>query len=421
MGAPQPQFIPEAFSVNADPSRRNVIPINGPTAQRAGWSLGFPPQTMTPVVAGGKPMLGPDMNGVLYMLSTHTIYQQSGQPYRWNAAVAAAIGGYASGTILGSTDGVTVWFNILAGNTSDPDAGGAGWVPMYSYGITLLPPAAGGTVVLSQAQAAKGIIVISGALAGNLQVVVPNSQQRWLIVNTTTGAFTTTVKTAAGSGVAIPQGGFTGPTEVYGDGTNIYPVVAPITLPTDVAPTPNTIALRSNNGYLYATYLNQSSPLENFTISEVFAGVGDGFLRKINRANFAANFALSQFAGAAADIQVPASAVSQYFSLTGNVNGWTLRLPGGAMVQGGTVTYPGGGSPFPSGIMAFPTPWPNGLLGGPVANANTNVAGQPVNIIGDLPIIVFDSFTLATCRWRMDSNKGDGLGVVPFRWIALGY
>lgn len=312
MGAPAPQFIPEAFALNADPSRRNVIPLNGPTAQRAGWNLGFPPQVMQPVVAGGKPMLGPDMNGVLYMMSTHTFYQQSGMAYRWSADIAAAIGGYAAGSMLGSTDNVTLWFNLTNGNSTDPDAGGAGWVPMYSYGVTVLPPSTGGVVTLTAAQATKSVIVVSGALVANLQVVVPTSLRRWLIVNTTSGAFTTTVKTAAGSGVPIPQGGFAAPTEVYGDGTNIYNVVAPITLPTDVAPTPNTIPLRSNNGYLYATYLNQSSPLENFTINEVYAGAGDNFLRKISPVNFAANFLLSWFAGQVTDAQVPVSAVNQY-------------------------------------------------------------------------------------------------------------
>jgi len=312
MAAPYPVVVPKAFALNADPSRRNVIPDTTGSTQRASWDIGYPPLTMTPVVAGGKPMLGPDMNGVLYMLSTHTFYQQAGMAYRWNADVVVAIGGYAPGTILGSTDNVTLWFNLTPNNASDPDAGGAGWVPMYSYGITTLPPSNGGILTLTPAQASKSVIVISGVLAANLQVVLPNSLRRWLIVNTTSGAFTTTVKTAAGSGVQIPQGGFTGPVEVYGDGTNIYNVVAPTTIPGDVAPTPNTFALRSNNGYLYATYFNQSSALENFTINEVYAGIGDGFLRKINRANFAANFLLSQFAGQLANAQVTQANVTQH-------------------------------------------------------------------------------------------------------------
>lgn len=323
-GAPYPATLPEAFAQNADGAHRNVIPNTTVNPQRASFSLGFPPQTMTPIIAGGKPMLGPDMNGILYAMSSHTFYAQTGQPYRWNADVLVALGtGYAAGTLLGSSaavvlpnSGPTLWMNLVDGNITDPDSGGAdGWVPITSYGMTIMPPTNGGVVTLTFAQASKPVIVISGALAGNLQLVLPPQLRRWLIVNTTTGGFSTTARTPAGSGVNIPQGGFNAPVEVYGDGVNIYNVVAPVNLPIDVAPTPNTIALRSNNGYLFAVYLNQSSALENFSINEVYAGIGDGYLRKINRTNFAANFLLSWFAGQVADAQVPGSAVNQHRAL----------------------------------------------------------------------------------------------------------
>src|SRR5690348_3743323 len=182
MPAPQPVFVPKAFALNAAPARRNVIPDTTADPQRASWDVGYPPQTMTPVVAGGKPMLGPDMNGVLYMLSSHTVYQQSGQPYLWNADVVVAIVGYAAGTLLGSTDGKTLWMNLVDGNITDPDSvGAANWIPLYSYGITTLPPTNGGVVNVTNAQASKSTIVITGALTANLQVVLPNVLRRWLI------------------------------------------------------------------------------------------------------------------------------------------------------------------------------------------------------------------------------------------------
>ncbi len=437
MAAPYPVVIPKAFALNADPSRRNTIPDTTGDTQRASWNIGYPPLTMTPVVAGGKPMLGPDMNGVLYMMSSHTVYAQSGQPYRWNADVVVAIGGYAAGTILGSTDGVTLWFNLTNGNTLDPDAGGAGWVALYSYGITTLPPSNGGVLTLTPAQATKSVIVVSGVLAANLQVVLPNSLRRWLIINTTSGAFTTTVKTAAGSGVQIPQGGFTAPVEVYGDGTNIYNVVAPFTIPGDVAPTPNTFSLRSNAGYLYATYFNQNSALENFTINEVYAGIGDGFLRKINRANFAANFLLSQFAGQLANAQVTQANVTQHSAavlasaaLTGTpttptagagtsttqvastafVQNALADLSGAAntVIKFGTVAY-GGGSNVITLAFAFASAFPNACsaivgctLGGstfcqfPVKSA----AGATVQIV--------------------QRENGGGIGAGSFMYIAIG-
>lgn len=254
MGAPNPEFIPEAFAISAAPGFRNTIPAAPVTTQRASFDLGFPPLTMTPVVAGGKPMLGPDMNGILYMLSTHTVYQQTGQPYKYSADVAVAVGGYAPGTLLGSIDGMTVWLNLVNGNSDDPDSSGSlGWVPLYSYGATSIGGLVGGVRVLTPVEAAKTVIVLSGALIGNQQIVMPNHVQSWLIVNQCTGAFNVTVKTVAGVGVNVPAGGFASPTGVYSDSADVYLTFAPAALPIDVSPTANTISKRDNLGYLYTT------------------------------------------------------------------------------------------------------------------------------------------------------------------------
>ncbi len=316
-GTTYPQFIPQPFANGASGTYRNVIPNTTGASQFASFNLGFPPNVMSPVPSGGEPMLGPDMNGVLYMLSTHTMYQQTGQPYRYNASVVGVIGGYAVGTLLGSIDGSTLWYNALDNNSSDPDANGVGWVAMYAYGITTLSGIVGGVVTPALVDAAKSVIVLLGTLAANLQFVLPSLQKRrWLIVNATTGAFTTTVKTAAGTGVDVPQGGFNAPVEVWSEGTNIYNVVAPVTLPLDPNPTPNTIPVRTNTGVLLATYFNQSSAIENFPIGAVIAETtpGDGFFRKISLANFAAQIALSAFAGQVTNAQVPLSAVMQYIT-----------------------------------------------------------------------------------------------------------
>lgn len=313
MPAPYPQFLPEAFAISANPAYRNTIPAAPVTTQRASFDLGFPPLTMTPIVAGGKPMLGPDMNGILYMLSTHTIYQQSGKLYIFDAAVAAAIGGYAVGTMLASSDGTIIWYCVTANNSGDPNAGGAGWVAMYSYGLTAIAGLIGGVRVLTAVEAARPVIVLSGALVANQQIVLPNQYRRWLIVNTTTGGFTTTVKTAAGLGVIIPQGGFNAPVEVWSNTASIYNVVAPVNLPIDQNPTFLTIVQRTNAGYVLATYFNQSSGNENFAMSAIFAeAASDGYHRKISPANFQAQLNVGAFGGAVTDGQVPQSAVTQH-------------------------------------------------------------------------------------------------------------
>jgi hypothetical protein len=312
MPATYPVFIPQPFANNAAGSDRNTIPNAPVGTQRASFNLGFPPLTMTPVVAGGKPMLGPDMNGILYMLSSHTVYAQSGQPYRWSSDVASAIGGYAVGTLLGSTDGATLWYNAVAGNTSNPDAGGAGWVAMYSYGITTISGLTGGVRTLSAAEASKGVIILSGTLTANQQINLPVQYRRWLIVNTCTGNFNVTVKTPSGTGVIVPAGGLNGPVEVWCNGINIYNVVAPVNLPIDQAPNGLTIAQRTNAGYLFATYFNQSSGLENFAMTALYADAGDGYLRKISPANVQAQLPISGFPGQVSNGQVPQSAVTQH-------------------------------------------------------------------------------------------------------------
>lgn len=319
MPQPTPPLIEQAFAADAAaPYIQNPIPVAAGDPGRASFELGFPPQTMTEILAGGTPPFGQDVNGILYMLSAHIAALQAGQPYLFDATLAASMGGYAAGTVLGMADGSGLWINTIAANTTDPDGvSAAGWMPLFSQGFASIGSLIGGVRTLTPAEYRRGVIVLAGVLVGNLQVIVPSGAigaRSWLIVNTTSGAFTTTVKTAGGTGVTIPQGGFSAPVEVYGDGTNVYPTVAPLSVPLDVNPAPSTIPVRNNVGQLFATYFNSSSGLENPTIGAVIVqnSAADGYLRKISLANFAAQISLSSFAGTVSNGQVPQSAVTQY-------------------------------------------------------------------------------------------------------------
>ena len=59
----------------------------------------------------------------------------------------------------------------------------------------------------------------SGALVSNAIIVVASSSKMYLVRNGTSNAFTLTVKTAAGTGVAVPQDGKV--YSIYCDGTNV--------------------------------------------------------------------------------------------------------------------------------------------------------------------------------------------------------
>jgi len=78
---------------------------------------------------------------------------------------------------------------------------------------------AGGTdVTLTATEAKVTILEFSGVLTANINVIVPTSVWQWTVFNNTSGAFTLTIKTSGGTGIAIGQGKRA---IVYCDGTNV--------------------------------------------------------------------------------------------------------------------------------------------------------------------------------------------------------
>jgi hypothetical protein len=74
-------------------------------------------------------------------------------------------------------------------------------------------------VTLNRAQYGCRIIEFTGVLTGNRNVIVPNVPgYEWTIKDSTTGAFTVTVKTASGTGITLAH---TKTCKLWGDGTNI--------------------------------------------------------------------------------------------------------------------------------------------------------------------------------------------------------
>lgn len=409
-GAPPPPNLLEAIASSAGGGFiTNPIPETPTGTNAASIQGGFPPVTMQEEIAGGEPPLGQDINGYLFLLSSHTLWVECGQTYQYNATLAAAIGGYATGTILGMADGTGLWLNLGSGNTTNPDTGGPNWVPIAAYGSATIATT-GGTVTLTHQQAKYGVIILTGALTQNLAVNFPPTIQEWLVINNTTGAFVTTLRTSVLSsvGVTSPQGGFGSPLGVYsvGDG-NIYPTVAPLGVPIDQNPTPLTLVERTNAGYVLATFFNMSAPADNFPIGNVMyersTGGGDGFIRKISLTNFEAQVLLQGLGGQVVNGQVPFSVVSQWASalfsspaftgvptaptaapgtsttqiattayasptLTVTSNGICITFPNGAKLQAGTVNPAGG-----SAVATFPVPFTTYVFVVP-----TSVAGAAV-------------------------------------------
>lgn len=350
-GAATPQILLEPIASGAGAGFiTNPIPDAPTGTSAASVQGGFPSITMQEEIAGGKPPLGQDMNGYLFLISSHTVYVQCGQLYLFNSTLATDIGGYLAGTILGMADGTGIWMNTVNGNTSNPDTGGAGWLAIASSGIGVLSGLTSGTGTLSAALWKKTILNFSGALVGNVILIFPTiAGQQWLILNNCTGAPTLTCKTAAGSGVVIPAGGSASPTGIYCDGTNIRFSTSPLTIAIDQAPTPSTIAERDNLGNLLAVRFNGNSALENPAVGAVLVQntAADGFFRKISPANF--------FNGLKAAIIAAISGTAGVVTSGSNSNGSWYKLPDGTIEQYGFIS--GGGVGFVT--HTFPIAFPN--------------------------------------------------------------
>lgn len=120
---PQPKLLSKPW---ASDGLKNNIPAerNGGLAQEAAtYAEGFPSITMTPISVGGKPPSGKDMNGVLYEISAHTVWQNQGGRYRFDQTFCNAIGGYPKGSVLISDTLDTEYISLVEANTHNPNSG----------------------------------------------------------------------------------------------------------------------------------------------------------------------------------------------------------------------------------------------------------------------------------------------------------
>lgn len=77
-------------------------------------------------------------------------------------------------------------------------------------------------VTLTTSEASNKVLKFIGALTGDIDVIVPNVVSLYIVDNQTSGAFTLTLKTAAGTGVLVPQ---SNRNLLYSDGTNVLAAV----------------------------------------------------------------------------------------------------------------------------------------------------------------------------------------------------
>lgn len=134
MSVPAQVLMPVPFASQGD---KNTIPVTPSTetgqSNYASYQKGFPPVTMTQLVAGGLPPQGMDMNGILFALSSSVGFMQSGGLPTFDADFASTIGGYPLGAVLQSNDGASAYVSTIANNTTDfnesTESIGTSWLP----------------------------------------------------------------------------------------------------------------------------------------------------------------------------------------------------------------------------------------------------------------------------------------------------
>jgi len=75
----------------------------------------------------------------------------------------------------------------------------------FAFNYTVIPLPASGTYTLSTAEQNLIAYKFTGALTGNIAVIVPPTVQQYWVDNSTTGAYTLTVRTSASAGYSVTQ------------------------------------------------------------------------------------------------------------------------------------------------------------------------------------------------------------------------
>ena len=137
--------------------------------------------------------------------------------------------------------------------------------------------AGGLNVTLTQDEQRREILVFTGALTANINVIVDDTPWQWIVFNNTTGAFSLTIKTAAGTGISVAQGKRS---ILHGDGVNAQratdehllisggTLTGPLTLAADPKAALHAVAARNLTKAIFGlTYDNGTDALNDLNIN----------------------------------------------------------------------------------------------------------------------------------------------------------
>lgn len=166
---------------------------------------------ITDAVLGGA---GAVANAPLLNLSNRTKYLKAHiDALEAGTYIPATVAPLNSPTLTGDPKAPTP-----AAGDSDTSIATTAFAQYLNSGVLTKSVAGGSNVTLSAVEAGAGIILLTGVLTAAIALILPVNG-KWVIVNNTTGAFALTAKTAAGTGIVVPQ---TKALILAGDGTNIF-------------------------------------------------------------------------------------------------------------------------------------------------------------------------------------------------------
>lgn len=375
----QPKLLPIPF---ADTGSKQNIPNDsqiGITAGRASYTDGFPPLTRTPLAAGGVPPFGTDFNGVLNDITAALRWSQSGAGYPFNTDFNTAVNGYPKGARIPTSTLDGYWLNTVDGNTNNPEVSGSattGWVPSGFYGTTAITGLSGSSVTLTTLQAGRDRITLAGTLTANINMVMPAWIKRWEVVNNCVGAFSVTVKTPNGSGVAVPA---QNSAFLQGDGANINQSAPPGSL------------LRVQVFTASGTYTPTPGAKKAIVRGVGGGGGGGGCPATTSSQQSTSGGGQSgAYAEVSLDSLLPSYAITVGSAGTAGTKAPTAGGNGGATIMAGVVTIPGGAGGY-AGAAVTPTisvgSITNGAVYPTVSSGSLRVAfpasaGQPALILG---------------------------------------
>lgn len=132
-----PAWFAKRFGADATGPYIRTVPTTTADPNAASLSLGFPPSTFTNIGAGGSPMDGRDLNGIINAVSAWSQWSGLGGPAPWSSTISAAAGGYPRDSVVAS---VTVpgrqYMSTTNNNVTNPDTGGAGWRILVTQAAT---------------------------------------------------------------------------------------------------------------------------------------------------------------------------------------------------------------------------------------------------------------------------------------------